>query len=202
MEDKRRSGRSRKLTKGDEKYLKINSLRDRKKSSNAIAADFAYSTGRQVHPSTVRRALIRNGLHGRVAKRKPLLRKANKTKRLKFAKKHKNWSPIQWEKLLWSDESKFEIFGTKRRQYVRRRLGGELKVCCLQPTIKHGGGSIQVWGCISAEGVGDLVRVDGIMTAQRYKQILIHHAVPSGRRLIGENFIFQHDNDPKHTALI
>ena len=60
-------------------------------------------------------------------------------------------------------------------------------------------------GCIgglygAAEGVGDLVRVDGIMTAQRYKQILIHHAVPSGRRLIGENFIFQHDNDPKHTA--
>ena len=49
----------------------------------------------------------------------------------------------------------------------------------VQPTIKHGGGSIQVWGCISAEGVGDLVRVDGIMTATRYKQILIHHAVPS-----------------------
>ena len=160
VEDKRRSGRPRKLTKGNEKYLKINSLRDHKKSSNAIAADFAHSTGKRVHPSTVRRALIRNGLHGRVAKRKPLLRKANKTKRLKFAQKHKNWSPIQWEKVLWSDESKFEIFGTKRRQHVRRRLGGELKECCLQPTIKHGGGSIQVWGCISAEGVGDLVRVD------------------------------------------
>ena len=64
MENKR-SGKPRKLTKGDEKYLKINSLRDRKKSSKAIAADFAHSTGRQVHPSTVRRALIRNGLHGR-----------------------------------------------------------------------------------------------------------------------------------------
>ena len=38
------------------------------------------------------------------------------------------------------------------------------------------------------------------MTAKRYKQILIHHAVPSGRRLIGENFIVQHDDDPKHTA--
>ena len=49
-EDKRRSGRPRKLTKGDEKYLKINSLRARKKFSTAIAADFAYSTGRQVHP--------------------------------------------------------------------------------------------------------------------------------------------------------
>ena len=90
------------------------------------------------------------------------------------------------------------LFGTP----ICRTIGEELKECCLQPTIKHGGGSIQVWGCISAEGAGDLVRVDGIMTAERYKQILIHHAVPSGRRLIGENFIFQHDNDPKHTTNI
>lgn len=30
--------------------------------------------------------------------------------------------------------------------------------------------------------------------------MLIRHAVPSGQRLIGTPFIFQHDNDPKHTA--
>ena len=30
-------------------------------------------------------------------------------------------------------------------------------------------------------------------------QNLIHHAVPSGTGLIGPKFIFQHDNDPKHT---
>ncbi len=33
------------------------------------------------------------------------------------------------------------------------------------------------------------------------KQILIHHAIPSGKRLIGTPFIMQQDNDPKHTAL-
>ena len=40
------------------------------------------------------------------------------------------------------------------------------------------------------------------MNAAKYKQILIHHTIPSGKRLIGNKFIFQHDNDPKHSAKI
>ena len=36
-----------------------------------------------------------------------------------------------------------------------------------------------MWGCISAGGVGDLFKVDGIMNAEKHKQILIHHAVPT-----------------------
>ena len=31
-------------------------------------------------------------------------------------------------------------------------------------------------------------------------RFLIHHAIPSGQRLIGNGFVCQHDNDPKHTA--
>ena len=30
---------------------------------------------------------------------------------------------------------------------------------CLKSTVKHGGGNIQVWGCISVKGVGDIVRI-------------------------------------------
>ena len=38
------------------------------------------------------------------------------------------------------------------------------------------------------------------MTGPVYRKILIHHLVPSARRLCGSNFVFQHDNDPKHTS--
>ncbi len=34
----------------------------------------------------------------------------------------------------------------------------------------------------------------------KYREILIHHAIPSGRRLLGSKFILEQDNDPKHTA--
>ena len=128
------------------------------------------------------------------------LRHGNKAKRLNYARKHRNWGAEKWQQVLWTDESKVEIFGCRRRQFVRRRAGERYNNECLQATVKHGGGSLQVWGCISANGVGDLVRINGILNAEKYRQILIHHAIPSGRRMIGTKFILQQDNDPKHTA--
>lgn len=38
------------------------------------------------------------------------------------------------------------------------------------------------------------------MNVEKYRQVLICHAIPSGKCLIGNDFIFQHDNNPKHTA--
>ena len=71
---------------------------------------------------------------------------------------------------------------TKRERY---------KADCGLPTVKHGGGSLQVWGSITYIVVGSLNRITDILTAAKYKQILIHHAVPTGRALIGNNFVLQ-----------
>ena len=130
----------------------------RKKASRVLAVQLAQTSRTLVHSSMI---LIYDTV------RKPLLRKGNKTKRLKYAWEHNNWNSDQWKKVLWSDKSKFEIFGSKRLQYVRRRNGEELQEPCLQRTVKHGGGSIQVLDCISAGGVGDLVGIDWIMNAEK-----------------------------------
>lgn len=102
-------------------------------------------------------------LKGRVAAKKPYLRPANIKKRLKFANDHKHWTEEDWMKVLFTDESKFEIFGTKRRVYIRRRPHEKYHKSCILPTVKHGGGSVMVWGSVSAKGVGPLKLIEGIM---------------------------------------
>lgn len=79
----------------------------------------------------VRRALIRNGLHGGVATRKPLLKKTKLTEQLKYGQRHKNRNSDKWKRVFWSDESKFELFATKQRQHVQRRSGDKLSKACL-----------------------------------------------------------------------
>uniref|UniRef100_A0A3B4FHN7 Transposase Tc1-like domain-containing protein n=1 Tax=Pundamilia nyererei TaxID=303518 RepID=A0A3B4FHN7_9CICH len=49
-----------------------------------------------------------------------LLRCQNKTKRLCWAMKHHHWTTEVWKKVLRTDESKFEIFGSSRRIFVCR----------------------------------------------------------------------------------
>ena len=57
-----------------------------------------------------------------------------------------------------------------------------------------------VWGCFSAARVGELHVIDGTITSAKYVRILSSHLFKSAERLIGKEFIFQQDNDPKHTA--
>jgi len=52
------------------------------------------------------------------------------------------------------------------------------------------------------EELGNLVFIDGIMNHSLYLNILKNNLKLSAQNLgIGNNFIFNHDNDPKHTAL-
>lgn len=198
--DRSRSGRPRVTSKMTDKQIKLISLRDRQKTAATIQAEINAMSSKPISVSTVKRRLNSYGLRGCIAKRKPLLRSVNVKKRLTWAKEHYSWTYQQWCKVLFTDESKFQLFGSHRRQYVRRRQNESLLSQCLQPTIKFGGGSIIVWGSFSGSGVGSLVPVEGTMKKEDYLSILRDYAVPDGMRLIGKGFIFQEDNDPKHKS--
>jgi hypothetical protein len=131
-----------------------------------------------------------------------MLRRGDKQKRLVWAINLKRWTSEHWRKVMFTDEKKFELFGNSLHQFVWRRRCERYKAGCVLPTVKHGGGSVQVWDSITYSGVGCLYKITDILMAAKYKQILIHHALPNGWALIGNNFVLQHDNDPKHTARV
>ena len=57
-----------------------------------------------------------------------------------------------------------------------------------------------VWGCFSASGVGEL---DMTMNAQCYVNLLEKNLAPNVSKLkLPRHWIFQQDNDPKHTSLL
>ncbi len=67
--------------------------------------------------------------------------------------------------------------------------------------MKHGDGNIMLWGCFSAKGPGRLICVKERMNGAMYREILSENLLTSARALkMKRGWVFQHDNDPKHTA--
>ncbi|KAG2457221.1 TCB1 transposase, partial [Polypterus senegalus] len=153
--------------------------------------------------TTISVAIHQSGLYGRVARWKPLLRKRHMAACLEFAKRHLKDSQTMRNKILWFDETKTELFGVNARRHIWRKPGTTHHQANTIPTVKNGGGSIMLLGCFSVAGTGRLVRIKGKMTAAMYRDILDENLLQSALDLrLRRRFIFQQDNDPKHTAKI
>ncbi|GBB96231.1 hypothetical protein RclHR1_27040001 [Rhizophagus clarus] len=137
-------GCPRKLNERDERNI-VRSIMTRE-CSNAVQIQKSLKVNDdiEVSASTVRRALKRNGLAAQVKRKKPLLSKKHREKCLNFAKRYKDWTVSDWNKVVWSDESKFQIFGSDTRQYCWKRPKDPLQDAHVKPTVKFGGGSIFV----------------------------------------------------------
>ncbi|CAK9827588.1 Transposable element Tcb1 transposase [Anthophora retusa] len=201
VSNKRRSGRPRKINEYDRRLIIRKVKQNPRITAKQIATELKNNNGIDVSASTVRDYLRSSEYHGRVARKKYFVNETNRKKRLEFAKQHIN-TPIEyWNRVIFTDESKFEIFGSKKKFTVWRKKNTQFRKENLQPTIKHGGGSVLVWGCMSANGVGSLHLIEGIMNHIVYIDILKEHLHASANKMdLKDNFIFTHDNDPKHSA--
>ncbi len=120
---------------------------------------------------------------------------AHKRCRVLWAKAHLKWTVWKWKSVLWSDESKFDIFVENHgRRVFRAKEEGDLPACYQCSVQKPA--YLMVWECISAYSMGSLHVLEGTMNAERYIKILEQHMLPSRRR------IFQQDNAKPHTAAI
>ena len=116
------------------------------------------------------------------------------TAHLEFAKRHLKDSQTMRNKILWSDETKIELFGLNARWQVWKKPG-------TIPMVKHGGGSIMLWRCFSAARTGRLVRIEEKMNGAKYREIIDENLLRSAQDFrLGRRFTLQQDKHPKHTA--
>ncbi|CAO4387042.1 unnamed protein product [Caenorhabditis nigoni] len=198
---RRRTGRPRITNRMEDRNILMTSRNNPRLPAPAIRREVFVNSPSPPSVATVKRRLNAAGIMGRRPAKKPLITKKNRAARVKVAKDHLNWTRQDWNKVLWSDESKFLLFGSDGIQWIRRPVGSRYDPKYQLPTVKHGGGSCIVWGAFSGTGMGPLHRVKGIMNQHVYKDILQNQMLPHLKSM-GRGSIYQHDNDPKHTALL
>ncbi|KAG1488160.1 hypothetical protein G6F52_014011 [Rhizopus delemar] len=73
--------------------------------------------------------------------------------RLKWAKAHKDWTEDDWRRMVFSDETKVNVWGSDG--------------------FKGGAGSVLLWGCMTWDGPGYGCAIEnGTMKASDYVHIL------------------------------
>ncbi len=197
-----RSGRPPILTERDGRHLMQILNKNCKTNLNELYENFVSSTSVNVSKFTLRRYLHKLKVYGRIGAKKPFVNAANRMKRLSWAKKRKNWID-EWEKIIWSDESRFVVFGGDGKRYVWRTIYEKYNPNCLIPTFKSGQESVMIWGCFTKNELGPLVRLEGRVTANIYIEMLENYLIPFINDLENkDDYTFQEDNAPIHTAKI
>lgn len=203
-------GRRRKLTDSDAYNIKLKIRRGITKDALQATEALNMEKDDPVSVDTVRRALQRVGGHAKRKKKRPRLSKANRAARMDFAKKHAEWMEDDWSRVVWTDETVIKriradggryvwVFDDKPKTLKNKHVVDEARVV---GTAKFGGGGIFIWSCMTWEGPGFLVKIQGGLDADLYISILKDDLMETLRdySIDPNRFILQQDNDSRHTA--
>lgn len=151
---------------------------------------------------TVRRRLLELGIRRRQPARKIFLSAAHKEARVRFAEQelHRNWAN---ENVIFCDEKVFKSYSNYRQPLYRRDNSRYDEENLL--FVRHSGRiTMGMWGWMSVDGPGELVRIPPRMTGADYVDILENVMLPSVRILYPppEPIVFVQDNSSVHTSRI
>jgi len=145
--------RARSTSERDDCMLVRAALTSRRTPLADITNDLAIT----ISPRTVQRRLSEAGIKKHIAISKPFLSPAHMKARLDWAMNHVGWTVEDWEKVIWSDESKIEIGKDTGIRWVFRKDDETYNKDCLKPVFKGQRTLIMVWGCFAGGKMGDLV---------------------------------------------
>ncbi len=110
----------------------------------SITAIFNASGTVSLSARSVRRYSKLIGFRNSSAVRKPFIREANLMKRTEWAVRHHNWDMTQWSRVVFTDESSFEVRPLKRNMRCWRRVNERFDPTCTVPTYKSGNELVNV----------------------------------------------------------
>lgn len=153
LESMPRSGRPPIFQDRDLRELKRVAISNRR----APLADITNNLSVQASVRTVRKELRKMGFDNRVAAKKPFLNRRHRAARLAFARAHRHWTVQDWERVIWTDESSFELGKQTRQVRVWRRVHEKFESECLAATHKSGRTSLMVWGAFTSKSKSKLI---------------------------------------------
>ncbi|GFT86317.1 transposable element Tcb1 transposase [Trichonephila clavipes] len=103
------SGRPRGTTSADDRYIVLQARRNRWQTAGEIARHTTQATGRPISRFTVARRLHGGGLFARRPVRCVPLTPAHRRRRSLWCREHRNWRDNEWERVLFTDESRFSL---------------------------------------------------------------------------------------------
>jgi transposase len=181
------SGRPKKITASASRALGQYIRRDFFISTRALSTKLSL-TGLDVSYRTIGRHLADSGYRKNLPRATPMLTADHKRKRIEWAQKHLN---DDWSDTIFTDETAFQLFrNTLERWYKGQRP--------IRPMPKDRT-KIFAWGGFCLEGKTSLYCFSEIMDAEFYVDIL-RRQLPEIEDLLGDEWRFQQDNDPKHTS--
>ncbi|GFY23667.1 transposable element Tcb2 transposase [Trichonephila clavipes] len=121
--------------------------------------------------------------------------------RLEWCRARGNWTAAEWNKVVFSDESRFNLSSDDTRVRVWRPSAQRLNPAFALQRHTALTAGVMVWGAIAYNTRSPLVLIHGTMTAQRdVHDILQPNVLPLMQRLLGA--LFQQDNARPHTARV
>lgn len=200
VQERRRSGRPRKTTAREDRYLQRQATQRRRTTANVMRHHLRAATNTIISGQTTRNRLHDVNLRARRPVKRPTLTQNHRARRRAWCTPHVRWTRAQWARVMFSDESRFCLEPSDGRVRVWRRRGEQLADDAIEERNAFGGGSVMVWGGISRYHRTPLYHVDGNLNGDRYMAEILQPLVIPALQQIGHDAIFQDDNARPHRS--
>ncbi|GFY18726.1 transposable element Tcb2 transposase [Trichonephila clavipes] len=196
------SGRPRGTTPADDRYIVLQARRNRRQTAGEIARHTTQATGRPISRFTVARRLHGGGLFARRPVRCVPLTPAHRRRRSLWCREHRNWRDNEWGRVLFTDESRFNLSSDSHRILIWRERGSRNHPSNIIERDRYGGRGVLVWEGIMLGSRTDLHMFDaGSVNGTRYCNEILLPYVRLFRGAMGLQFLFMDDNAPCHRTV-